>query len=48
MPLDDAMRAQIAPLAKPYPKRAKDQAASYPDALGGETPTRALQIDEAA
>jgi hypothetical protein len=23
MPLDDAMRAQIAPLAKPYPKRAK-------------------------
>ena len=48
MPLDDAMRAQIAPLAKPYPKRAKDQAASHPDALGGETPTRALQIDEAA
>lgn len=48
MPLDDAMRAQIAPLAKPYPKRAKDQAASHPDALGGETPTRALQIYEAA
>ncbi len=48
MPLDAAMRAQIAPLAKPYPKRAKDQAASYPDALGGETPTRALQIQEAA
>ena len=48
MPLDAEMRAQIAPLAKPYPKRAKDQAASYPDALGGETPTRALQIDEAA
>lgn len=48
MPLDDAMRAQIAPLAKPYPKRAKDQAASHPDALGGETPTRALQIQEAA
>ena len=47
MPLDDAMRAQIAPLAKPYPKRAKDQAASHPDALGGETPTRALQIQEA-
>jgi hypothetical protein len=42
------MRAQIAPLAKPYPKRAKDQAASHPDALGGETPTRALQIYEAA
>lgn len=48
MPLDDAMRAQIAPLAKPYPKRAKDQAASHPDALGGETPTRALQINSAA
>jgi hypothetical protein len=48
MPLDDAMRAQIAPLAKPYPKRTKDQAASFPDALGGETPTRALQIQEAA
>lgn len=47
MPLDDAMRAQIAPLAKPYPKRAKDQAASFPDALGGETPTRALQIEKA-
>jgi hypothetical protein len=48
MPLDDAMRVQIAPLAKPYPKRTKDQAASFPDALGGETPTRALQIQEAA
>ena len=47
MPLDAAMRAQIAPLAKPYPKRAKDQAASFPDALGGETPTRALQIEKA-
>jgi hypothetical protein len=42
MPLDADMRAQIAPLAKPYPKRAKDQAASNPDALGGETPTRTL------
>ena len=27
--------------------RAKDQAASYPDALGGEIPTRALQHSEA-
>lgn len=48
MPLDAAMREQITPMAKPYPKRAKDQAASFPDALGGETPTRALHIDEAA
>lgn len=43
MPLDEEMRARIMPLAKPYPKRAKDQAASNPDALGGETPTRTLQ-----
>lgn len=42
MPLDEEMRARILPLAKPYPKRAKDQAASNPDALGGETPTRTL------
>ena len=26
LPLDDAMRAQIAPLAKPYPKRPKEHA----------------------
>jgi len=32
MPLDAAMRAQIAPLAKPYPKRAKQAMASSPDA----------------
>jgi hypothetical protein len=43
MPLDDAMRAQIAPLAKPYPKRAKEQDAGHPPALGGVTPTRTLQ-----
>jgi hypothetical protein len=47
MPLDAEMKARILPLAKPYPKRAKDQAASFPDALGGETPTRALQTLEA-
>jgi hypothetical protein len=46
MPLDAEMRAQIAPLAKPYPKRAKDQASSNPDDLGGETPTRTLQALE--
>lgn len=43
MPLDAEMRAQIAPLTKPYPKRAKDQDAGHPPALGGETPTRTLQ-----
>jgi hypothetical protein len=43
MPLDEAMRAQIAPLAKPYPKRAKEQDAGHPPALGGVTPTRTLQ-----
>ena len=32
MPLDASMRAQIAPLAKPYPKRAKQAMASSPDA----------------
>lgn len=50
MPLDADMRLRVAPLAKPYPKRAlcepstrtKDQAAGFPPALGGETPTRAL------
>lgn len=48
MPLDAAMRAQIAPLAKPYPKRAKDQDAANPVALGGESPTRTLQHSVAA
>lgn len=51
MPLDDEMREQIAPLAKPYPKRsprAKEQDAGRPPALGGETPTRTLQHLEAA
>lgn len=43
MPLDDEMRAKIAPLAKPYPKRVKEQDAGHPPALGGVTPTRTLQ-----
>jgi len=42
MPLDDDMRAKIAPLSKPYPKRAKGQDAGHPPALGGSTPTRTL------
>ncbi len=47
MPLDSAMREQIAPLAKPYPKRTtrtKEQDAGHPPALDGVTPIRALQI----
>jgi hypothetical protein len=48
MPLDAEIRAQIAPLAKPYPKRAKDQDVEHPSTLGGETPTRTLQTLEIA
>jgi hypothetical protein len=43
MPLDAETRERILPLAKPYPKRAKDQASTNPVDLGGETPTRTLQ-----
>lgn len=43
MPLDADMKTRIIHLAKPYPKRAKDQASSFRDDLGGETPTRTLQ-----
>jgi hypothetical protein len=39
----DEQVAQIAPLAKPYPKRAKEQAGGHPSPLGGVTPTRTLQ-----
>ena len=49
MPLDAAMREQITPLAKPYPKRTtrtKGQELEYPSSLGGLTPTRALQTDQ--
>lgn len=45
MPLDADMRKQITPLAKPYPKRTKDQDCGHPSQLGGETPTRALHIE---
>ena len=48
MPLDADMRAQIAPLAKPYPKRPKDQDLANPARLGGETPTRTLQHSDEA
>lgn len=49
-PLDDAMRAQLAPLAKPYPKRASEPTsvgAGDQPVQGGATPTRTLE-DEAA
>lgn len=36
MPLDDAMRAQIAPLARPYPKRVASILADAPAAQAGE------------
>jgi hypothetical protein len=45
MPLDAAMRAQIAPLAKPYPKRlcaVTSTPDGTPDRVGGATPTTAL------
>jgi hypothetical protein len=47
MPLDDAMRAQIAPLAKPYPKRPRagsivGDALPFHGREGGSTPTPAL------
>src|SRR3990167_3828005 len=44
MPLDAEMRERILPLAKPYPKRPKDQAPGVHPGLGGETPTRPLQL----
>jgi hypothetical protein len=46
LPLDCAMRAQIAPLAKPYPKRATSIVADAPAIHAGEdgsTPIVALQ-----
>lgn len=47
MPLDDAMRAQIEPLRKPYPKRAKQATEGDQLSSGGATPTRTLQTSEA-
>jgi len=45
MPLDAEMRAKIAPLAKPYPKRVRSETIDTPsvqDGEGGETPTLTL------
>ena len=50
-PLDAEMRARIAPLAKPYPKRARSidsDAPGFQPGEGGVTPTRALQTPEDA
>ena len=46
MPLDDEMRAKIAPLAKPYPKRIKEQALEDHSNLEGATPINTLQLSE--
>ena len=48
MPLDADMRARIMPLAKPYPKRTKEQDVGHPPALGGATPTCTLQTKQTA
>jgi hypothetical protein len=47
MPLDDAMRKQIEPLRKPYPKRAGSIGSDAPGLQpgeGGANPTSALQL----
>jgi len=50
LPLDPAMRAQIAPLAKPYPKRLSSEGAGKSSPVGttngegGAVPTPALQV----
>lgn len=46
MPLDNEMRKQILPLAKPYPKRASSESSdtsAFHAGKGGATPTDALQ-----
>jgi hypothetical protein len=44
MPLDAEMEKRVLPLAKPYPKRAKEQDSENPSELGGATPTCTLHI----
>ncbi len=46
MPLDDDMRKQIMPLAKPYPKRVKKLDSENPSEQGGAVPTDTLQTIE--
>jgi hypothetical protein len=43
MPLDKAMRKQIEPLSKPYPKREKQGNEDFQSLPGGATPTLTLQ-----
>jgi len=43
MPLDKAMRMQIEPLSKPYPKREKQGNEDFQSLPGGATPTLTLQ-----
>lgn len=47
MPLDDEIRARILPLARPYPKRAKQATVADPVTGGGAAPTRTLQTSVA-
>jgi hypothetical protein len=44
MPLDKAMNDKIKLLAKPYPKRVKEQESEYHSGLGGASPTHTLQL----
>lgn len=48
MPLDNEMRVKIQTLAKPYPKRAKEQESEFPSDLGGASPTRTLHLSTSA
>ena len=49
MPLDAEMRAQIAPLAKPYPKRAKQAMTEHPsEQRQGSTDPHAPQLEATA
>lgn len=43
MPLDSEIRRQVLLLAKPYPKRVKEQEPEHPSGLCGVTPTHTLQ-----
>lgn len=50
MPLDATMRAHVAPLARPYPKRGRSAAGgtTEPTVGGGSIPTRPLHLDGGA
>lgn len=43
LPLDAEMRARIAPLSQPYPKRVKQATDAHPAPGGGAAPTHTLQ-----